>query len=208
MKPASRTAAISAGGKEKPLQSIGLSLPGSRRRGRRGHGCWTRSQGKSLSARCFPWVNDFKASDAWFTRWKKRFNVACKKEQGGNQSAGKPASEQWQCENLPHILEKFSLADVYSADEARLYLKGLCDRGHRENNEKLEGGKAAKDRVTVPVCANMDGSDKRPLFMIGKLKRPQCFPEDFRKFPLNYVSSANAWMTGEIFINWLKKWDH
>ncbi|CAM2113743.1 unnamed protein product [Caretta caretta] len=141
-------------------------------------------------------------------QWKKRFNVTCKKEQGGNQSAGKPASEQWQCENLPHILEKFSLADVYSADEAGLYLKGLCDRGHRENNEKLEGGKAAKDRVTVPVCANMDGSDKRPLFMIGKLKRPQCFPEDFRKFPLNYVSSANAWMTGEIFINWLKKWDH
>ncbi|XP_043368815.1 tigger transposable element-derived protein 4-like [Dermochelys coriacea] len=53
----------------------------------------------------------------------------------------------------------------------------------------------------------MDGSDKRPLFMIGKSKRPRCFPEDFRKLPLNYVSSANAWMTGEIFINWLKKWD-
>ncbi|XP_037754386.1 major centromere autoantigen B [Chelonia mydas] len=152
-------------------------------------------------------LNDFKASDGWFTRWKKRFNVACKKEQGGNQSAGKPASEQWQCENLPHILEKFSPADVYIADETGLYLKGLCDRGHGENNEKLEGGKAAKDRVTVLVCANMDGSDKRPLFMIGKLKRPRCFPEDFRKLPLNYVSSANAWMTGEIFINWLKKRD-
>uniref|UniRef100_A0A8C3XKF6 HTH CENPB-type domain-containing protein n=1 Tax=Chelydra serpentina TaxID=8475 RepID=A0A8C3XKF6_CHESE len=149
-------------------------------------------------------LSDFKASDGWFTRWKKRFNVACKREQGGKQSAGKLTAEQWQREKLPRILEKFSPADIYNADETGLYLKGLCDR---EKSEKLEGGKAAKDRVTVLVCANMDGSDKRPLFMIGKSKRPRCFPEDFRKLPLNYVSSVNAWMTGEIFINWLQKWD-
>uniref|UniRef100_A0A674JH65 HTH CENPB-type domain-containing protein n=1 Tax=Terrapene triunguis TaxID=2587831 RepID=A0A674JH65_9SAUR len=136
-------------------------------------------------------LNDFKASDGWFTRWKKRFNVACGKEQGGKQSANKPTTEQWQCEKLPRILEKFSRADIYNADETGLYLKGL----------------SSKDRVTVLVCANMDGSDKRPLVMIGTSKRPRCFPVDFRKLPLNYVSSANAWMTGEIFIKWLKKWD-
>ncbi|XP_053885320.1 major centromere autoantigen B [Malaclemys terrapin pileata] len=152
-------------------------------------------------------LNDFKASDGWFTRWKKRFNVACEKEQGGKQSADKPTAEQWQCEKLPRLLEKFSLADIYNADETGLYLKGLWDRGLGEKNEKQEGGKASKDRVTVLVCANMDGSDKRPLVMIGTSKRPRCFPVDFRKLPLNYVSSANAWMTGEIFIKWLKKWD-
>ncbi|MGH0131454.1 UNVERIFIED_CONTAM: hypothetical protein FKN15_014963, partial [Acipenser sinensis] len=70
-------------------------------------------------------LNDFKASGGWFTRWKKRFNVTYKKEQGKKQSADKPAAEQWQCEKLPHIVQTFSAADIYNADETGLYLKGL-----------------------------------------------------------------------------------
>ncbi|XP_050799415.1 tigger transposable element-derived protein 3-like [Gopherus flavomarginatus] len=86
-------------------------------------------------------LNDFKASDGWFTRWKRRFSVTCEKEQGGKQSADKPTTDQWQCEKLSRILEKLSPADIYNADETRLYLKGLCDRGHGEKNESKKEGK-------------------------------------------------------------------
>ena len=43
------------------------------------------------------------------------------------------------------------------------------------STDKLFGRKKAKDRVTVLVCVNMDGSDKRPLLVMGKSNQPRCF---------------------------------
>ncbi|KAG6940443.1 tigger transposable element-derived protein 4-like [Chelydra serpentina] len=100
--------------------------------------CWTRSQGKSPQLAVSLELNDFKASDGWFTRWEKCFNVAYKKEHSKKQAADKPAVEQWQCEKLPHILKKFSPADIYSADETGLYLKGLCQSLDADPNADVQ----------------------------------------------------------------------
>ncbi|CAM4644076.1 unnamed protein product [Lepidochelys kempii] len=77
-------------------------------------------------------LNDFKASDSLFTRWKKCFSVAFKKEHEEKPSVGKPAAEQGQCKKLSHILERFSSDDIYNADETGFYLKGFCARGCRK----------------------------------------------------------------------------
>ena len=49
---------------------------------------------------------------------------------------------------------------------------------------------------------NMDGTDKRPLFIIGKSKQPRCF-RGIPQLPIPYTNSANAWMTASIFRQWL-----
>ena len=66
----------------------------------------------------------------------------------------------------------------------------------------LSGRKKTKERVTVLVCANMDGSDKRPLLIIGKSNQPRCFRR-VPTLPTPYTSSSNAWMTSSIFCKWL-----
>ncbi|UYV61872.1 hypothetical protein LAZ67_1006907 [Cordylochernes scorpioides] len=71
--------------------------------------------------------------------------------------------------------------------------------------EKCEGGKKSKERITVLVCCNMDGSEKLPLLYIGKYRRPRCFHG--MNIPSNYHFNKKAWMTGAIFTNWLKKLD-
>ena len=38
--------------------------------------------------------------------------------------------------------------------------------------------------------------------MVGKLKKPKCFT-GIKSFPMDYEANAKAWMTGEIFENWL-----
>ena len=53
----------------------------------------------------------------------------------------------------------------------------------------------------------MSGSDKRPLFIIGKNKQPRCFPRDLSRLPVEYDSNKNAWMTSVIFKTWLQQWD-
>ena len=83
----------------------------------------------------------------------------------------------------------------------------FSDRGHCFKGDEMAGGKKAKDRITVLLCCNMTGSEKRPLVVIGKSKSPRCFPKDQSKLPVTYKFSYNAWMTGDIFRAWLKQWD-
>ncbi|XP_041369493.1 tigger transposable element-derived protein 4-like [Gigantopelta aegis] len=52
----------------------------------------------------------------------------------------------------------------------------------------------------------MDGSDKLPLFVIGKSAKPRCF-RGVKSLPTEYESNKKAWMTGEMFSRWLVRLD-
>ena len=64
----------------------------------------------------------------------------------------------------------------------------------------------SKERVTVLVCANMDGTEKYPLLTIGKFLKPRCF-RGITCLPTEYDANHNAWMTSVLFERWLRKWD-
>jgi len=61
--------------------------------------------------------------------------------------------------------------------------------------DKCSGGKRSKERITVLVGSNMDGSEKIPLFVIGKSKKPRCFRN--AKIPVEYEANKKAWMTSK-----------
>ena len=147
----------------------------------------------------------FEPSDGWLSRWKKRYNIVCRKEHGEKRSADHSAAEGWLKERLPEILSSFSPAEIYNADKTGLYFRGLPDRSHTSAKTKLSDGKVPKERCTILACCNMDGSHKLPLMMIGKTKHPRCFPKDLSKLPLLYKNSKNAWMTSDIFLEWLQR---
>lgn len=60
------------------------------------------------------------------------------------------------------------------------------------------GRKLSKERITVHVCCNLTGDDKRPLLAIGKSRKPHCFAG--QKIPVDYDSSPTAWMNGMFFL--------
>ena len=68
------------------------------------------------------------------------------------------------------------------------------------------GGKLSKERITVLVAANADGTEKLPQLVIGKSKQPRCF-KNVRSLPTPYDFSSKAWMTSGIFESWLRKLD-
>ena len=87
---------------------------------------------------------------------------------------------------------------MFDANQTWLYLyKTFTFKG-----EKYSGGKNIKERVTVLVGANMDGSKKLPLLMIGKSAKPKCF-KSVRSLPVQYKSNKKPWMTSKLFENWL-----
>ena len=53
--------------------------------------------------------------------------------------------------------------------------------------------------------ANINGSDKLPLVVIGKRKRPRAFKNV--TVPVEYTANKKAWMKGALFEDWMRKLD-
>ena len=150
---------------------------------------------------------EFTPTDGWLSRWKVRNNIIFKKEQGEKADADVGAATTWKEDVLTSITTNFHADDIFNADETGLYYRGYPEKGHCVKGSSLSGGKKAKDRITVLLCANMSGTEKYPLLVVGKSKKPRCFPADPKRLPVDYDHSKNAWMTGDMFRRWLQKWD-
>ncbi|GKB36044.1 CENP-B homolog protein 2-like protein [Tanacetum coccineum] len=73
-------------------------------------------------------------------------------------------------------LEKFSMNGFFNSRKCE-YDRGLFFRlqpDHSLATMQLEGKKQDKERLTVAICCNEDGSEKLPLWIIGKYAKPRC----------------------------------
>jgi hypothetical protein len=78
------------------------------------------------------------------------------------------------------------------------------DRGLAK--EKCSGLKAEKTRITIAVTTNSDGSEKLPLLIIGKWAKPRAFQKKSGlALGFDYHFNKRAWMTTEIFHDWLAR---
>ena len=103
---------------------------------------------------------------------------------------------------LCDLLRNFDSRNIYNANETGIYYHALPDGTLTFSTDHLSGSKKAKDRITALVAVNMDGSDKRSLLIVGKSRQPRCF-RGVQKLPLPYSNNKTAWMTGDLFRNWL-----
>ncbi|XP_067134723.1 tigger transposable element-derived protein 4-like [Centruroides vittatus] len=139
---------------------------------------------------------DFIATGGWLSRWKKRENIACRKEK---------ATQLWIKTEWPKIAAEYSPENVYNASEMILYFRAMPNSNSMFKQEGVKGFNSFEEHITVLCCANMSG-EKQRLLVIGKTKNPRCF-KGVKHLPVDYCWSVDAWMTTTIFNNWLVKWD-
>ena len=118
--------------------------------------------------------DDFKATNGWLSRWKKRNNIGYKRLHGESKDADTTAAEHWISNVLPSLLKDVSPDDVYNADETAIYFRALPEGTLAYKTDTSGGSKKSKERVTALVATNMSGTDKRRLLIIGKRKDPRC----------------------------------
>ena len=70
-------------------------------------------------------------------------------------------------------IDKFPMKDVFNMDETGLFYRLQAD--HSLATKQLERRKQDKERLMVVICCNEDGSEKIPLWIIGKYAKPRCF---------------------------------
>ncbi|XP_064488391.1 tigger transposable element-derived protein 4-like [Ornithodoros turicata] len=149
---------------------------------------------------------DFAASEGWFQRFRERHNLVFRTISGEAKEVNKETCSTWQRGQLQDYLARYSPHDVFNADETALLFKLLPEKTITYKGDDCAGGKRSKERVTVLLGANMSGTEKLPLFVIGKSSKPRCF-KNIRTLPTEYTSNSKAWMTGELFKWWRKKLD-
>ena len=151
----------------------------------------------------------FVASHGWFHRFKKRANLHHVKIAGEAASADKMAAEAFPAE-FKKILDEggYSPKQVFNVDETALFWKRMPDRSYISKEEKsLPGYKVAKERITLMLGANADGSCKlKPLF-VYRWENPHALRKaDKSTLPVIWRSNLKAWVTKKMFEDWFSNY--
>lgn len=148
---------------------------------------------------------DFVCSKSWIERFKKRHCIIGGKIVGESASVDMNVVSDWFKTVWPDLRKNYSSDNIFNADETGLFYKLTPDKTLKFQGESCSGGKLSKVRITVLVAANMSGTDKRKLFIIGKSATPRCFKN--KTLPIKYRSNSKAWMTSNLFTEELQQWD-
>ncbi|KAJ0034129.1 hypothetical protein Pint_25249 [Pistacia integerrima] len=106
-------------------------------------------------------------------------------------------------ESIREKLDQFAMKDVFNVDETRLFYR--LQPHHSLATKQLEGKKQDKERLTIVVCCNEDGSEKIPLWIIGKYANPRCFKNvNMNNLNCQYRANKRLWMIGVLFEEYVR----
>lgn len=147
---------------------------------------------------------DFKATDGWFSRLKKREGLQQKILHGDGQSGDFTSTQKWLQTEWPKIREVYSDEDIWNANESGIFYRALPDSTLTFNRDFKKGSKRTKERFTALFCCSMSGEKKR-ILVIGRFKKPRCFKGI--SLPVDYKANNSGLMTSDLFTEWLTEWN-
>ena len=148
-------------------------------------------------------THDFTASACWLQKFKKRYEIRGRRICWEANSVDEEVVRRWK-DDIPKIVDNFKISDTYNCDETRLFFNLLPERTLAVKGDPCHGGKRSKERLTVLLTTNADGTDKLTPLVIGKSAKPRCL-KGVKSLPVQYEANKKAWMTGAIFTNYLEK---
>ena len=150
-------------------------------------------------------ITDLTYSNGWLQKFKDRHSISKKKFEGKSASADMQQVASGRT-SLLALTSSFAPCDIYNMDETGLFYR-LTPNSTLATGA-VRGTKKSKNRLTIALCANSDGSHKCKPLVIGKSKKPRCFARHFDpSVYVTYVSNNKAWMTGVIFQEWLQRFN-
>ena len=152
-------------------------------------------------------IKDFKSSDGWLWRFRRRHSLGNRVVRG--EAASAPTDEVEPFRNMLTKLikdEGLLLSQIYNFDETGLYWRSLPTNTQAVVHEKTQKGrKMDKSRISVLLGANADGSHRLKPVVVGKSARPRALKDYMKDLPCHYYSSRKAWFTTDIFNSVFRK---
>ncbi|XP_074350027.1 CENP-B homolog protein 2-like [Apium graveolens] len=144
-------------------------------------------------------------SQGWLDKFKLRHGIKSFRRFGESGSVDVQDMEK-KLESIREKINQFPMKDVFNMDETGLFYRLQAD--HSLATKQLEGRKQDKERLTVVICYNEDGSEKIPLWIIGKYAKPRCFKNvNMGSLNCHYRANKRAWMTSVLFDEYIRWFD-
>jgi hypothetical protein len=90
---------------------------------------------------------------------------------GDGAAADVGMAEKW-WESVTPVITQCAPKDIFNMDEMALFYGVQLKRTPALKAEKCQGEKGYKDRVTVMLCCNTDGSERILPLIVGKSGNP------------------------------------
>ena len=110
--------------------------------------------------------NDFKGSNGWLDKWKKRYNVTQLWVCGEAGDIQGPTVDSWK-ERLPEVVAGYTEDNIWNIDEAGLFWKALPDRRFGTKGKECKGGEKSKQQFTVALFVTASGKKEKPIVICG-----------------------------------------
>uniref|UniRef100_A0A8D0DG22 Tigger transposable element derived 4 n=1 Tax=Salvator merianae TaxID=96440 RepID=A0A8D0DG22_SALMN len=153
---------------------------------------------------------DFKCSNGWIDRFKARYGLVFGSQPRPalttSTSAALTTATVWQQNILPYYLKVYQRNDIFNVMETGLIYRMLPSHTFVFKGETYSMGKISNERLTVVVGTNINASEKLPLLVVEKNKMP-CYFQDRKSLSVEYQASPVAWITSEMFEQWVSNLD-
>lgn len=147
-----------------------------------------------------------KLSNGWLDSFKARVGLQSLRFHGEAASANIENVEEERA-RVKTLLSGKKLCDIFNMDETALFYAMTPDRGLVTTAR--HGVKQSKIQLTLAFTANADGTERLTPLIIGHAKQPRCFQKKTgEQLGFKYQSNSHAWMTADIFQQWLVEWNH
>lgn len=133
-----------------------------------------------------------------------RNNITFKALSGESAQIDCQAAADWKSK-VEDLLKNYAPKDRFNCDETGLFYRQIPRKSFVRKGNPSKGCKLAKQRISVLFCCSSTGEKLKPL-VIGNAMRPRIFKKEgvtVETLPVIWKSNKKAWMTSEIFEEWL-----
>jgi hypothetical protein len=149
-------------------------------------------------------IVDFKSSNGWLYKFKLRNKIGQRIICGESEGVSKDDYKNFYIE-INKKMKEYSDKDIFNCDETSLFYKLMPSKSLCSKIRK--GCKNYKDRLSLLLCCNKDGSEKLTPLIIGKYKTPRALKTFNFNFYCEYAANDSAWMTISLFNRFLINFD-
>jgi len=116
--------------------------------------------------------NELQFSSGWLHKFKERNGIRLRKLHGEASSVNQDVVIESRL-SLQEKMSSYPAERIYNMDETGLFYRLEPDTSLA--TLRLSGRKKDKERLSIALCTNADGSHKLKPLVIGKYAKPRCF---------------------------------
>ena len=105
--------------------------------------------------------------------FKQRHELRFRAISGEQGEVSNDTTSNWLKDVLPKLIEAYQPTDIYNADETGVFYQLMPNKTLTRKEDDCAGMKKSKQRVTLLLGANMDGSDRLHPRLISKFVNPK-----------------------------------